>query len=288
MVRKRRMWMIKMRAFSQRITWFLGTRFPETIPLVFVVGHPKSGTTWASQLVADYMQLPFPRHFILPIGFPAVVHGHMGVWDTYPRAVYVVRDPRDVMVSWYFHGLRLGTLWHRRREQDRSDDGMAGRDSVVADLPEYIEDHMRRGSRFRQKMNWAEHVQTYLDRRHDRVALLRYEELLRNGAEHLAQAVRVLTGEPADMERVHGAINRFSFQKQAKRRQGTEDRSSFLRKGAAGDWQGYFSREAAEVLDHYCGEVMLRMGYATNRAWIKSCPRLAEFTSQCRLDEARP
>lgn len=65
-----------LRAASHHVTWFLGTRFTKAIPLVFVVGYPKSGTTWACQLVADYMQLPFPRYSLLPIGCPAVVHGH--------------------------------------------------------------------------------------------------------------------------------------------------------------------------------------------------------------------
>ena len=57
-----------LRIASHHVTWFLGTRFPKSIPLVFVLGYPKSGTTWACQLAADYLQLPFPRYSLLPVG----------------------------------------------------------------------------------------------------------------------------------------------------------------------------------------------------------------------------
>ena len=58
---------LRMRVASHNVTWLLGTRFPKSIPLVFVVGYPKSGNTWAAQLVSHCLQLPYPRHSLLPL-----------------------------------------------------------------------------------------------------------------------------------------------------------------------------------------------------------------------------
>ena len=32
---------------------------PKRVPVTYVTGFPKSGTVWVTQLIADYLQLPF-------------------------------------------------------------------------------------------------------------------------------------------------------------------------------------------------------------------------------------
>lgn len=270
--------LIRMRAVSLRITWFLGTRMPETFPLTFVTGHPRSGTVWASQLVADYLQLPFPRFSYLPIGFPAVVHGHAPMRDDYPRAVYVVRDPRDVMISQYVHASRIASRYgNNARSLDPN--------NIAPNLAAYIDRNMNRKGLFSGPMNWAKHVRTYLDCRNDRAALLRYEEMLHNGPEHFAEAMETLTGEPSDMERIHETLHRFSFARQSGRQPGQEDRKSAMRKGKAGDWTNHFSREAAQTLDQHCGKEMIEMGYVEDRSWVDACPPLEDIASYTSTEE---
>src|SRR5690606_3457682 len=95
-----------MRVVSHHVTWWLGRTFKKSIPLIYVTGYPKSGTTWLTQLTADYLQLPFPRYPILPVGCPAVMHGHEMVSPHDPPGVYLVRDGRDALVSLFFHLMR--------------------------------------------------------------------------------------------------------------------------------------------------------------------------------------
>ena len=61
----------------------------------------------------------------------------------------------------------------------------------------------------------------------------------------------------------------FSFERQADRRPGEEDRSSFLRKGLVGDWRNHFSQQARKTFDWYAGGELLLLGYERDRSWVK-------------------
>ena len=95
------------------------------------------------------------------------------------------------------------------------------------------------------------------------------EDLLDDGATALARAAERITGEAPDPERVAAAIAKFAFSRQAGRSSGQEDRSSFLRKGRAGDWVNHFTPEAAEIFDRYAGETLVSAGYEPDRSWVE-------------------
>lgn len=271
---------LHLRTVSHHVTWFLGTRFPGAIPLVFVVGYPKTGTTWVCQLVADYLQLPFPRFSLLPVGCPAVVHGHERVWKRYPKCVYVMRDGRDAVVSQYFHIAQTipeGDHPRLTARQRRMFPGLVNKANVHDNFPGFVDRMMTRPQSSRA--NWGEHVRSYYESDNPNVVLIRYEDLLHDGEAALARAMARLTGEEADLDRVRDALRRFSFERQAGRRRGVEQPSSFLRKGQVGDWANYFTRQAAETFDRACGEMLIRSGYEPDRSWVASCaPRPAELS----------
>ena len=71
-----------------------------------------------------------------------------------------------------------------------------------------------------------------------------------------------------DEQNLNDAIDRFSFERMTGRKRGTEDRSNFIRKGVIGDWANHFTRETAEIFDHYAGDMLVEMGYESDRNWI--------------------
>ena len=74
------------------------------------------------------------------------------------------------------------------------------------------------------------------------------------------------------MNRLVDTVLRFSFEKQAGRIPGQGDPNSLMRKGIVGDWRNWFTREAGEVFDHYCGETLVRLGYEADRKWFENLP----------------
>lgn len=261
---------VRMVTLSHHVTWLLGTRLPRAVPLVFVVGYPKTGTTWASQLVADYLQLPYPQMSLLPVGFAAVVHGHELIRDRYPYCVYMMRDGRDAIVSHYFHLARMvpeGDHPRMSRFLRKHLPGLVNRNDIRRNLAPFIEQQMKRPAGSRH--NWAEHTRSCLESNHSRLGVLRYEGMLNDPAAELTQALTRLTGDEPDPNRVAATIEKLAFSKQAGRAAGREDRSSFLRKGTSGDWTNHFTREAAEIFDRHCGDVLIEAGYETDRSWAQ-------------------
>ena len=150
---------------------------------------------------------------------------------------------------------------------------MVNKANVRDNIAGFIERQMAKPDSAR--VNWGEHVRSHFDGRNPNVVLLRYEDLVQNGELALAGAMSQLTGQEADLDRVRDTIKKFSFQQQAGRHAGQEDRSSFLRKGQAGDWANHFTLEAAEIFDHFCGQMLIRAGYERDRSWVRSCGREA-------------
>ena len=258
---------------SHYVTWFLGKNFPELVPLCFVTGYPKSGTVWVTQMLADYLQIPFPRLSVLPIGCEAVVHGHQAVSPKFRRGAYVMRDGRDTMVSLYFHLSQLipeGDNPQLSARQRRQFPGLVNKADIKQNLPAFIEQQMQHPDST-GGLNWSDHIRSFYDANVQNIALLKYEELLALPATTLGAAVEVITGEEVNADRIEATVQKFSFANQTGRKNGNEDRTSFLRKGKAGDWKNHFTREAAEVFQRYCGEIMQQTGYIQDSSWIDTC-----------------
>jgi hypothetical protein len=152
--------------------------------------------------------------------------------------------------------------------QHRNFPDLVTKANVIDNMAGYVEGQMKRPESSR--VNWGDHARSYFEGENPNVVLLRYEDLVGNGERALADAMSKLTGEEADPERVRDTVKKFSFQRQAGRQPGHEDRSSFLRKGQAGDWANYFTREAAEIFDHHCGDMLIAAGYESDRSWLES------------------
>lgn len=262
-----------LRWVSPKLTKAVATGWGSRLGCWFVSEHPKSGGTWVARMLADYLRLPFPQRSRLPVMRAAIVHNH---WAHHPRRVptlYVYRDGRDVMVSLYFHLLRrinagaspLDAMLRRQYE------GILG--------PEFCPDEIRRRLPvfIRHELTdphgttrpWHEHTTSWVLSAKD-AACVSYESLLADATAVLRSALEGF-GLRVDVDRLASTVERHSFQQQSGRPPGTEDRSSFLRKGVAGDWRNHFTREAAESFNQLAGRALMSLGYEPDDGWVQTC-----------------
>lgn len=262
----------QLRRVAARTTKEIVLRRGESLGMHLGCGYPKSGTVWLCQLMSNYLALPYPRDYQAPIAMPSVIHAHWKYERRVPPTAYIVRDGRDVMVSLYFYSTRALSMAknpHRAKRLTTLFDQLYGTgfdpNDVVSNLPRFIE-HEFSEPQATQGLPWHEHVHDWQNR--PGVVMLKYESLLEKTGPELGRVMAELTGNDADNERAELAARRFAFARSSGRTAGQEDRSSFLRKGVAGDWKNHFSSEAREVFQSCAGDALIQLGYETDQSWV--------------------
>ncbi|WP_456426208.1 sulfotransferase domain-containing protein [Rhodocaloribacter sp.] len=248
-------------------------KYPQNV--IFIAGFPKSGSTWFARMLAGLDGFdPFtprrwatkpakqwkPAHDLYPGIFEefahrlAVVKGH--TWGTKDnvallrasglRYFVTVRDPRDQIISSYWF-IRSRPL-HREWELAQS-----------LSLEEYITHKLASGVYEREELAWLRSWISRLDE--DQVALIKYEDLLADTTQMMRLACAHLNFACRD-EEIRAIVERNSFARLAGRPRGVEDRSSFVRKGVAGEWRTVFSEVQKQQFVRIGEDVIAQFGYA--------------------------
>lgn len=174
----------------------------------FIISYPKSGSTWTRFLIAN---LVYPNEnvsfanldHILPATAvssrralknarrPRFIKTHNYYDHRYRKVVYVVRDPRDVVLSEYRFNLKTGKI----------DDGYP--------MERFVERFVN--GQIGNYGSWKENVGSWLATRGDRpnFLLLRYEDMVADTARELAKVAAFLDIDAAP-EGIARAVERSS------------------------------------------------------------------------------
>ncbi len=268
-------WLVSNRITHQLAIW--GGRF---LPLLLVAEHPRSGGTWLSHMLADYLQIPFPKYLRRPTSFEAVVHSHLPYSPRLRRAVFVKRDGRDVVVSTYFKVLKS---LHARNADNaisskvlRRYPSFAGATGELEDtrarLPRFITEWWRRPPGCR--INWEDYSKAWINN-DGNVVVTSYETLRGNCESELSRIIGSISPRPIDQSRLAAIVAKYSFEAQTGRRPGNEDSQSNKRKGIIGDWRNYFTAEAAKEFNRLGGRALIALDYEADDSWVStSCSRI--------------
>lgn len=176
-------------------------------------------------------------------GFPTIN------FDVTKAAIYVVRNPLDVTVS-YAHHLGLSI--------DATIDYMADAEATTQ-----LTDKTRV---YEFMSSWSHHAASWLSIPHRPVLLLRYEDMLAAAERSFGRVVAFLNLKPSP-EQLRRAISNSSFEKlsQQESEHGFRERPAsaekFFRSGKSGEWKDVLSRKQIEAITEIHGSMMMRFGY---------------------------
>lgn len=191
--------------------------------------------------------------FVTPlyISYPAFKEIEKG--SSY-KAFFVTRDPRDIVISWYFsikysHAV-IADYIARDREYFRSIPEKEG-------LKEAIHRVSRAGF-FNALGSWAD-----APSENNNILLVKYEDL--TGKASLSSFKRLFEHFEIEIseEVLRSVLEDYSFKRLTGRERGFEDENSHLRKGIEGDRVNFFDDELLEVFEEIAGDLPQRFGYKT-------------------------
>ena len=166
------------------------------------------------------------------------------------RAFFVLRDPRDVVVSFYFsmkhsHPLNPGVECRRAELQKRSKtDGLC---FLIEQMADY--------GFFQAQRSWV-------GAEDPDVRVFRYEDLTGpNQFEEVRRLFRFCT-IPMPDPALRRLLHRHAFErKSGGREKGQEDIEAHQRKGVAGDWKNHFTERVAGKFAEETGDLVDSLGY---------------------------
>jgi hypothetical protein len=253
----------------------------------FLVSYPKSGNTWVRFLIANLLHPDRPvtltsadrfiagvdgqsQEYFDRLPRPRVIKSHYPFDPKYRRVIYVIRDPRDVVLSQYHY---------QRKRRVLHDD---------YPLEKFVERFL--AGEVCPYGSWAENVCSWLGTRTDDPAFLyiRYEDLQQDTELYVRQVARFL-GMAPDPGLLRQSIERSSVNRmreleknEAHLWDSTKDTRkdiSFLRNATSGEWHSNLPTPCVQELESKWGHIMRNLGYLTSSANAQHNPWLPNLTA---------
>jgi len=242
----------------------------------FLVSFPRSGNTWTRFLVCNLINPDDPVNFaqlesripeiydvtdraLRAFPRPRIIKSHESFDPRYKKIIYIVRDPRDVLISYYEFQLKRRVI------------------TEECSLEEFVPRFME--SEFEPKTgSWRDHVLSWIATRggQSNFLLLRYEDMLANTQQESTKIASFLGLDP-NPERIERAVALSSVDRmralekeqsgQWKETKKTRQDKPFVGKAAAGGWKSALPEHCVAQIETAWGDVMRSVGY---QLWTKT------------------
>ncbi len=229
---------------------------------VFTASYPRSGSTWLRFILVELLAEESSgfknvnrlspdvgehagAHPLLA-GGGRLIKTHELYRKSYKKAIYLARDPRDVMLSEFAYQKALG---------------VTGEDFDV-----FLDRFLLKG------VNpfglWKDHVNSWMDAAETQqceLLVVRFEEMRRETERYLAQMMDFLDF-PVEASVIRRAIENNSLEQMKAKEKATPQRASaqgrFVRSGSVAGWRDKLTASQTQLIEHYAGSAMSRLGYA--------------------------
>ena len=237
---------------------------------VLLASYPRSGSTWMRFLLTRILtgksagfdtinqfipEIGIHQHAanLLP-GAGRLIKTHELYSPCYKRAIYLIRDVRDVLLSQYSREKELGLIWWGEMD---------------AYLPVFL------AGKVNNFGSWHEHIPNWLDsplvKRGD-LMVVQFEDMRRNPQQNLERVLDFL-GWQASSESIAEAIADNTVERMRAREnraqklhKSDKEEGRFIRQGAIMGWREKLTEPQLQLIEEQAGEALARLGYPSWKA----------------------
>lgn len=228
----------------------------------FIVSYPKSGNTWLRFLVANMRSrgesinfgnidryvpdVYSAKHLVNSQNAQRIIKTHDALFGYYPRSLYIYRDYRDVLVSFYHYETAL-------RHFSGSFEQFIQSENIRRPFGLW-KDHVKKALAFKAANS-------------ERMMILSYEQLIQWPPEKLATVADFCDITPALSYQEISSRCSFAALKDAELKQQGEfmklSGQHFFRQGKTQNWTAFFTDRCIAILkdDHELIQLMAQLGY---------------------------
>lgn len=239
----------------------------------YIVSYPRSGNTWLRFLLGNLLYdvtIDFSNReryipdiyrnsdrYMLKIARPRILKSHEMYDLRYPRVIYIIRDGRDIAVSYYYYQRKF----HNYRK----------------DFDSFIVDFVT--GRIDNYGSWGANILSWLARKNDvknGFLLVRYEDMLNDTRKVVGDVYRFLELSRSP-EQIQEAIKKSAFNNMAtletkaensdRKLRNSDHSIRFVRAGRSGSWQEAFTPYSKEVFKELLGEMLIKLEYENSLEW---------------------
>jgi len=233
---------------------------PIFFPTLHVNEFPKSGGTWLCRMLSDVLDRRFDDNTYPRLGNSIMKHHRKSLGLT-PR-ITVIRDPRDVAVSYFHHMLKefKDDPFNKhgvRIMQNEIYGGQSADKSNEAQLAAFIKSLTT--SPISPAFTWGEF---YRHHTAQDTPIIRYEDMRETPLKSIGRVLEAV-GADYSTARLQDVIDANNIDKilAKRRKEGGNDGNFFIRRGKVGGWRDTLDEESIALIEKDAGDLLDRFGY---------------------------
>jgi hypothetical protein len=165
------------------------------------------------------------------------------------RVFFVQRDPRDILISWYFSMKHSHPILGNIPQLRQTLNAASFQEGIL-----YAMEHLHRSGHFEALASWIDAPKS-----DPNAAVFRFEDLIGPTSPDVFTALFKHCGISIPRDVLNTILAKHSFQALSGREQGDEKPEAHYRKGISGDWKNYLNDDLLKRFEDLTGDLIARL-----------------------------